>query len=38
LAALGLFAENGPLIASVAMGASSITVVIRSAMLAKTRL
>ncbi|MFM7130012.1 MAG: heavy metal translocating P-type ATPase, partial [bacterium] len=38
LAALGLFADKGPLIASAAMGASSITVVMRSSMLAKTRL
>ncbi len=38
LAAFGFFAENGPLIASVAMSASSITVVIRSAMLARAKL
>lgn len=38
LAAFGFFAENGPLIASAAMGASSITVVIRSAMLARAKL
>lgn len=38
LAAIGLFAKNGPFIASFAMGMSSITVVIRSAMLARTKL
>lgn len=38
LAASGFFAEYGPLIASVAMGLSSITVVLRSTMLAVTNL
>lgn len=38
LAAVGFFAENGPIIASIAMGLSSVTVVLRSALLATVRL
>ncbi len=38
LAAFGVFQSNGPLIASVAMAGSSITVVLRSAWLGRTKL
>jgi P-type E1-E2 ATPase len=38
LAAFGVFQSNGPLIASVAMAGSSITVVLRSAWLGKQKL
>ena len=38
LAAIGVFQTNGPLIASVAMAGSSITVVLRSAWLSRTNI
>ncbi len=38
LAALGFFGQYGPLIAAVAMSLSSVTVVARSGLLARTRL